>query len=51
MCDADAGARGKRTHAPGTLQALQEKLAAAEVLIAKLQAELGAAKAKVDAEK
>ena len=35
----------------GTLQALREKFAAAEVLIAKLQAELCAAKAKIDAEK
>ena len=39
------------TMPPGTLQALQEKLAAAKAFIAKLQAELGAAKAKVKAEK
>ena len=41
---------GSANMPPGTLQALQGKLAAAEVLIAKLQAELGAAKTKFEAE-
>ena len=39
------------TMPPGTVQALQEKLAAAEAIIANLQTELSAAQAKVEAEK